>query len=543
MHATGRFVKNDTWRVRNRHKLHPYLGTPYMLSYDVVMLQSDRATNNLMRCLVPPGSPAYKPFGGRPPATVLDLGCGEGVWLADAARIWRGSQFIGLDLVDILLPALTDGSIPNVRLVRGDFINYPLPFPAGRFDYVRLANLGLCVPEPCWEYILREVERVLAPDGRLEWFDDQMAFPYGDTPFGEAIDIPKEMEMLPATTPTAHIATEPAKPLSPSTPRAPPPTPESSGESEPDVPLGSGPWSTQRSASLDLERVYTRMLKTEYNMHPKPAEFAMPLLKRVFGHSARVEKASMHLKLAPSSKKEEWAAKDTPIPQGLSAKAAERLGIVGAGVPQLRRQPTLPTIPVAMTHTRGGSNASTASCASALSTASDVSVSSSTSTASSGAWSATGPHEPRFSHELVQHPGLVLWPNTFIPQTPMELELHATKHMTALLGSKHALGEYVSTYTDATGERLVSDEEFQEALWQYECFRRWRFNWPELPDDDEAPDLPTPSSARSMHHPIPPRTPTTEAPTNYKERPFGSDELTHVRTFRVFTATKGPKLL
>ncbi|KAJ7146264.1 hypothetical protein C8R44DRAFT_757016 [Mycena epipterygia] len=359
----------------------------------------------------------------------------------------------------------------------------------------------------------------------------------------------------------------------------------------------------------------------------------------------RKHKGRKHGKKEKEREKEAWA-RETPLPQGVSAKAAERLGIVGAAVPQVKRPPTLvespeesdeeeafseeeepsedepplPTPPVLsaderargastwvppsewdappivarvesaslppstssrtitpsasartvtpstssktvkqlglasmdlspapqrafspQTHTRGSSTASTASATSALSTASSAA-----SSTSSGAWSASPPEPPRFAHGLAQHPGLILWPGTFIPVPPAELEMHATKHMQTLLASKPALAEFVARCVDpATGARLVSDEEFEDAVWDYECFRRPRFNWPDLPEGEEVSDMPTPVSARSTHHLMqPPRTPTV--PGDREEvGPFGRHELVHVRTLRVFGAVKGgaPEIL
>ncbi|KAF7354838.1 Methyltransf-25 domain-containing protein [Mycena sanguinolenta] len=80
---------------------------------------------------------------------------------------------------------------------------------------------------------------------------------------------------------------------------------------DPSTPIAeasSGPWSRQRAASRDLERVFERMLARKYGMHTRPADMLVPVLARVFcggngkGREAagRVEKpASMHLKLAP----------------------------------------------------------------------------------------------------------------------------------------------------------------------------------------------------------------------------------------------------
>ncbi|KAJ6541865.1 hypothetical protein B0H19DRAFT_1268807 [Mycena capillaripes] len=922
VHAPDRFVKKNLWRTRHKMKLHPYPDAPYMQAYDPVVLENERYTHYLMRRLAPVGSPTFHAYKENPPASVLDLGCGAGLWLLDAARTWRTTRFVGLDLVDVAVEALTDGSTPNVRLIRGDFLKYALPFPDHHFELVRMANLALCIPFPKWEYVLREAARVMAPGGRLELVDDQTFFPYGDAPIEEATEM-MAVDMIP------HLATTPTPlsfdPLSPSTPtptlRAPPPTPEASaffdssdeededddseegedrvykdtqqepepsddddsdptqpptpdsasehssfndaastlvgsasasergslefkklsasgapqlefdlpqhrpfsgvehlvisippppveplavvdltvegeGESgseseyEGEMPLtpvappvlaptptptsasisastttptptltpssastttptptptsahasfstfssssssssapptpsaddafplptapetSAGPWSTQRAAARDMERVFVRMLATRYGLHTRPADVLLPMLARVFcapgkeqgmereKGRGRVERpASMHLKLAPvgvegrgdvvlqererereslrawmttvewegktpereggKEKEREGAARrprmpkmsEPPVPQGVSAKAAERLGItVGAQVPQIRRQPTLvespegseeeegefssdeeglsavraplgrgvstwvppsewdapptlsrenstsssgsvsaspssktltaasssrtitaaastktlkqlgipppspsasstlqshsqPSTPTLLTHSRGGSTASAASAGSALSV-------------SSGAWSESDEearaHAPRFSTGHVQNPGLILWPATFIPVPPQELEMHATKHVQTLLGCKPALAEFVGTFVDPeTGGRLVSEGEFEDAVWGYECFRRPRLNWPELPgtqlDGEEIPpDVPTPGSARSMHHAVP-RTPTTEAapktPAAVETRnPFARDELTHVRTFRVFAAIKG----
>ena len=61
-------------------------------------------------------------------------------------------------------------------------INYKLPFPDNTFDFVRMANLVLCIPYDKWEFVLGQVLRVLTPGGRLELIDDQIYFPYGDAP-------------------------------------------------------------------------------------------------------------------------------------------------------------------------------------------------------------------------------------------------------------------------------------------------------------------------------------------------------------------------
>lgn len=63
-------------------------------------------------------SPTFHDFGSKPPQTVLDLGCGQGHWVLEAAAIWKDSQITGFDMVDVTLPAF--GSTDNVKFVRGN---------------------------------------------------------------------------------------------------------------------------------------------------------------------------------------------------------------------------------------------------------------------------------------------------------------------------------------------------------------------------------------------------------------------------------------
>ncbi|KAJ7762428.1 hypothetical protein DFH07DRAFT_739382 [Mycena maculata] len=535
-------------------KLHPYPDAPYMQAYDPVVLQTERYAHHLLRRLAPVGSPTFHTYSRSPPASALDLGCGSGLWLLDAARTWRGTQFVGFDLVDVAVPALSDGSVPNVRLVRGDFLKYDLPFPDAHFELVRMANLQLAIPQTQWDRVLREVWRVLVPGGRLELIHDDTFFPYGEVPIEEVVvegdSIPAEGLLHPATTPTTAGANTTPNPLSPSTPRAPPPTPESgffdSSDDEDDT--------TRAAAAADLERVYARMLTTRFGVNPRAGEAARGVLGRVFG-AGRVERAmSLHLKLAPvgcEGREDvvslgEVRERERTASQRKSVGRKKQLGLTSSPAPSASPQPTTPIV---LTHTRGGSAASTMSTRSTASAASALSTVSST---SSGAWSATGVDPPRPAHQLEQHPGLVLWPGTFIPLAPAELEGHVTAHMQALLACKPALAEFVGTFKDDEGKRVVTEEEFEDAVWEYECFRRPRFNWPDLPEGhlegEEVPfDLPTPASATSVKGV--PRAPTMSRDEMRGEEwerephPFGRHELTHVRTLRIFGAVKGAEQL
>lgn len=66
----------------------------------------------------------------------------------------------------------------------------------------------------------------------------------------------------------------------------------------------------------------------------------------------------------------------------------------------------------------------------------------------------------------VQSPGILVWPDRYIAMSPAELEMHACKHVQDLLSSRHAMREYTTGKFE--GKQLVADEEFDEAMWDYE---------------------------------------------------------------------------
>jgi hypothetical protein len=75
--------------------------------------------------------------------------------------------------------------------------------------------------------------------------------------------------------------------------------------------------------------------------------------------------------------------------------------------------------------------------------------------------SSTGP---------IQDPGLLIWPSTYIPMGPAELEMHACKYMHTLLGCRTALSEFVAKYEDEEGRRWVGEDEFKDEIWDYEWY-------------------------------------------------------------------------
>ncbi|KAI0362915.1 hypothetical protein BV20DRAFT_299662 [Pilatotrama ljubarskyi] len=151
-----------------------------------------------------------------------------------------------------------------------------------------------------------------------------------------------------------------------------------------------------------------------------------------------------------------------------------------------------------------------------------------------------GPYQP---------PGLLLLPATFIPCSPLELEMHACKNMNTLLGCKYALSNYMTSQRAADGSPLVSEREVDDYLWDYECFRRKRFNWPQdiagLRMEDEPEPVPQskPALFRFGSTAPPPTADTARSQSTTGAPMHGNvtaskETSTHVRTIRVYEAIK-----
>ena len=501
---------------------------------------------------------------------VLDLGCGPGHWVLHAAATWKTSQVIGLDLVDLTLPGFE--TTENAHFVLGNLyvlyiyiyilhpdaffsVAFDLPFPDNFFDYVRMANLVLCIPYEKWDYVLREVRRVLAVNGKLELIDDQILFPYDITPkqpswprdMSDAFDdtyYECDKETLHGsesdTESTLNANSEPSnsscedkifdsptlRPIAsyqPPTPTGSSPC-KSSGSAMDDAESRYISWHKQATASRELETIFGTMLLKKYKIFPRPSDFILKRMSAVFGNEAAGKTKSFHIKLAPIDSadagsgqgKADWeetkrigvdrektlkkrlmkSTKDSltststasnsssgtssersslenstsvsrpsltspsPVPP-TNMKAAGRLGIsfgssskeTVASIPPPLQLDQTQAILSAKAAGRLGISYSDLAAATIASTHQQPQPSASPS-----------PSSP------LQSPGLIVWPSTFIPLTPVEVEMHANKYVHTLLGCKPALAEFIAQFTDEDGTRFVDDDEFHEVMWKYEWY-------------------------------------------------------------------------
>ncbi|KAL0580673.1 hypothetical protein V5O48_001314 [Marasmius crinis-equi] len=191
-----KFRMKNRWSIQHGMRMHPHGSDAiYMQSYEHMSMEKLNSNGT-------PSFHDYSKLGESPPSCVLDMACGQGFWLLQAATQWPNSKIVGLDIVDVTLPRVK--SRDNIEFIGGNFLHYALPFPSNSFDYVRIANASLAIPFDKWEFVLNQVQRVLTRGGRLEIIDDQFIYPYANpnriTPHATSPSISSHIdEHLPST--------------------------------------------------------------------------------------------------------------------------------------------------------------------------------------------------------------------------------------------------------------------------------------------------------------------------------------------------------
>ncbi|KAF9454137.1 hypothetical protein P691DRAFT_810855 [Macrolepiota fuliginosa MF-IS2] len=169
----GQFI----YKHGQRHHSYDSEKAPYPLSYDRAVLDLESLENKFVQHLK--GSISFVNFKQHPPQRVLDLGCGLGTWVIDAAKEWPDCEFVGFDLVNVQIPrsVLDHSTGQRIEWKHGNFLTTKLPFEDDEFDHVHVSMIAKAVPENKWGNLLEEISRVLAPGGSCEVVEDDVVFP------------------------------------------------------------------------------------------------------------------------------------------------------------------------------------------------------------------------------------------------------------------------------------------------------------------------------------------------------------------------------
>ncbi|KAI8805652.1 S-adenosyl-L-methionine-dependent methyltransferase [Cladochytrium replicatum] len=114
-------------------------------------------------------------------ATVLDIGCGTGIWLAEMQRDFAEGDYVGIDIeLTEWAKAFQKLSKDSIRLVEGDVLR-PLPFDDETFDYVHQQDMSFAIPTASWSDMMFEFFRVTKPGGIIDLVELQFPeFPNGN---------------------------------------------------------------------------------------------------------------------------------------------------------------------------------------------------------------------------------------------------------------------------------------------------------------------------------------------------------------------------
>ncbi|KAF9516643.1 hypothetical protein BS47DRAFT_619424 [Hydnum rufescens UP504] len=155
-------IDHRSLQYRGTHRVHGFTDeAPYPFTHERVVLDKDFDTLCLLTTLAQT-RPTFHDFGENPPKRVLDLGCGDGSWIMNAAGVWGETEFIGYDMAPVQGAASDRVTWLNGNMLKG------LPLGTASVDFVRVSHIALGIPNFEWRSLINEICRVLKEDGILE---------------------------------------------------------------------------------------------------------------------------------------------------------------------------------------------------------------------------------------------------------------------------------------------------------------------------------------------------------------------------------------
>ncbi|RCH84248.1 hypothetical protein CU098_008031, partial [Rhizopus stolonifer] len=105
--------------------------------------------------------------------SVLDIGCGSGVWIMDMAQDFPNCTYDGCDIVNIVNKNL---DVKQFTFREGNVL-HGLPYPDNTFDFVHMRLLVYALREEEWPVAIKEAIRVVKPGGMLQFVESGLKLP------------------------------------------------------------------------------------------------------------------------------------------------------------------------------------------------------------------------------------------------------------------------------------------------------------------------------------------------------------------------------
>ncbi|HEU5383133.1 MAG TPA: methyltransferase domain-containing protein [Ktedonobacteraceae bacterium] len=99
--------------------------------------------------------------------SILDVGCGTGLWVREMAQQFPRAQVVGLDLE---LSNVANNHPANCWFVAGNILQ-GLSFSSERFDFVHQRLLVAALPAQAWPVVVKELVRVTSSSGWVEMLE------------------------------------------------------------------------------------------------------------------------------------------------------------------------------------------------------------------------------------------------------------------------------------------------------------------------------------------------------------------------------------
>ncbi|KAG8774745.1 hypothetical protein FRC15_001091 [Serendipita sp. 397] len=174
-----------SFNLQTRRGIRRVAEIPYPVSFEELALQGEKHTHELLSLVRQQKAYHFTQMDNFAKLkNILDIGCGRGYWLMDAAKECKHANLVGFDIADVFMSpsdmrikrGLNESQISRIEFVQGNFFN-TLPFPSDQFDYIRLAFLELAIPSAKWVPLLKEAWRVLKAGGHIEVVIESQLFP------------------------------------------------------------------------------------------------------------------------------------------------------------------------------------------------------------------------------------------------------------------------------------------------------------------------------------------------------------------------------